>query len=437
MKQRKFSTVALLGTVLLLWLSTNTVLAADNQGHTTEIDRVVAVVNDDVITATELQTRINDLKKQLSRQGTTLPPPDVLRKKVLERFVLDRIQLKLAAANGIRVSDEMLNKTISAIATQNKLSLSDFRKVLQQDGYDFAHFRDNMREEITMRRLRQRQVASRITVSPQEIDNFLINQRAQGHVDDEYHLGHILIALPESASPAQIRKKRAQARAVLKKLQQGANFTTTAAAVSDGRQALQGGDLGWRKAGELPTIFADAVQGMKTGDLSTVIRSPSSFHIIKLLGHRSTKHHVIKQTHARHILIRPNALVSEADAKKKLLELRERILKGEDFAKLAASNSADKASAADGGDLGWAGPGKMVPAFEAAMNKLAPGEISPPVKTPFGWHLIQVLDRRVIDDTDKFKREQARKFIYQRKLDESEAEWLRKLRGESYVEYRL
>jgi len=436
MKRHTFSPAVLLGTALLLWATTS-VLAANNKDDTTAIDRIVAVVNDDVITATELRARIDDLKKQLRRQDTTLPPPDVLRKKVLERFVLGRIQLQLAAANGIRVSDEMLNKTISAIATQNKLSLSGFREVLQQDGYNFAHFRENMREEITMRRLRQRQVASRITISPQEIDNFLINQRAQGHADDEYHLGHILIALPESASPTRIRKKQAQAQAVLEKLRQGEDFTATAAAVSDGRQALQGGDLGWRKAGELPTIFADAVQGMKTGELSTVIRSPSGFHIIKLLGHRSTKHHVIKQTRARHILIRPNALVSEADARKKLLELRERVLKGEDFAKLATSNSADKASAANGGDLGWAGPGKMVPAFEAAMNKLAPGEISPPAKTPFGWHLIQVLDRRVIDDTDKFKREQARKFIYQRKLDEAEAEWLRKLRGESYVEYRL
>ena len=437
MKRSRFLSAALLATMLLLWLMTATVLAADNTDDARPIDRIVAVVNDDVVTATELQARIADLKRQLQRQGTALPPPNVLQKKVLERFVLDRIQLQLAAANGVRVSDELLNKTISTIATQNKLSLSGFRELLQRDGYNFAHFRENMREEITMRRLRQRQVASRITVTQQEIANFLINQRAQGHVDDEYHLGHILIALPESATPEQIKAKRAQAQAVLEKLRLGQDFATTVAAVSDGRQALQGGDLGWRKAGELPTIFADAVQEMKTGDLSALIRSPSGFHIIKLLGHHSGKHHVIKQTHARHILIRTNALTSDEDAKKQLLALRAQALKGEDFAKLAASNSADKASAAQGGDLGWAGPGKMVPAFEEAMDKLSPGEISQPIKTPFGWHLIKLLGRRVVDDTDQFKRDQARKFIFKRKLDEAEAEWLRKLRGESYVEYRL
>lgn len=401
------------------------------------IDRIAAIVNDDVITASELEQRLTTLTKQLRQQRTPLPPRAVLRKQLLERMVLNRIQLQIAETTGIRVDDETLNKTIGNIAAQNKLTLSQFRDVLEKDGFGFAQFREEMRQEIIIRRLLQRQVESRISVTEQEIDNFLVNQKTQGKAHDEYHLGHILIALPEAASPAEIREARERAQGILEELRRGRDFSETAVAVSDGQQALKGGDLGWRKSGELPTLFVNVVQNMKVGEVSDLIRSPSGFHIIKLLEHRSGQRHLVTQSRARHILIRPGGLTSEEQALETARELRRRLLAGEDFAQLAKEYSDDKASAVDGGDLGWVSPGQMVPEFEQALAKLEPGTISEPVKSGFGWHLIQVLERRQHDDTDEFTRNQARKQIFQRKVEEAQANWLRRLRDEAYVEYRL
>ncbi len=401
------------------------------------IDRIAAIVNDDVITASELEQRLTTLTKQLRQQRTPMPPRAVLRRQVLERMVINRIQLQIAEASGIRIDDETLNKTIGNIAAQNKLTLSQFRDVLEKDGFSFAQFREEMRQEIIIRRLLQRQVESRISVTEQEIDNFLVNQKTQGKAHDEYHLGHILIALPEAATPAEIRQARERAQGILEELRQGRDFSETAIAVSDGQQALKGGDLGWRKSGELPTLFVDVVRNMKVGEISDLIRSPSGFHIIKLLEHRSGQRHLVAQSHARHILIRPGGLISEKQALETARELRRRLLAGEDFAQLAKEYSDDKASAVDGGDLGWVSPGQMVPEFEQALTKLEPGAISEPVKSGFGWHLIQVLERRQHDDTDEFTRKQARKQIFQRKVEEAQANWLRRLRDEAYVEYRL
>ncbi len=411
--------------------------SAAEGGEIMELDRIVAVVNDDVITTTELQQQIDIIVRQLRQQRTPLPPLPVLKKQVLERIIVNRIQLQLAAANGIRVDDETLNQTIRRIAERNNLTLAQFRDVIEADGFSFAQFRESMREEIIITRLRQRQVDSRISVSDQEVENFLANQKIQGNANDEYRLGHILIALPEGASPAQIRAARAKAEKILGELRGGADFTQKAMSVSDGQQALSGGDLGWRKAGELPTIFADKVQHMKTGDISNLIRSPSGFHIIKLVDHRNAERHIATQTRARHILIRPNDLTTDEQARELLLQLRERAASGEDFAELARTYSDDKASAVDGGDLGWVEKGKMVPEFEKAMLALQPGQFSDPVKTQFGWHLIEVVDRREIDVTEEFTKNKVREQIYQRKVEEAGANWLRKLRDESYVELRL
>ncbi len=410
---------------------------AAEQPQAATIDRIAAIVNDDVITTSELEQRLDTLLKQLRQQRTALPPRQVLRKQVLERMVLKRIQLQIAALSGIRVDDETLNKTMANIAAQNDLTLSQFRDVLERDGFSFARFREEMRQEITIRRLLQRQVESRISISEQEVDNFLINQKTQGKAHDAYRLGHILIALPEAASPAQIRAARERARGILAELRDGRDFAETAIAVSDGQQALKGGDLGWREAGELPTLFVDVVRHMKVGEVSDLVRSPSGFHIIKLLDHRSGQRHLVTQTHARHILIRPDGLNSSEQALETARDLRRRLLAGEDFAELAREFSDDKASAVDGGDLGWVNPGQMVPEFEQALARLSPGAISEPVKSGFGWHLIQVLERREHDDTDEFTRQQARKQIFQRKLEEAQANWLRRLRDEAYVEYRL
>lgn len=410
---------------------------ADTAAPLGPVDKIVAVVNDDVITSTELDNRLHAIKDQLKSQSAPLPPDPVLKKQVLDRMILASLQLQLADQNGIRVDDDTLNRTIERIAEDNKLSLPDFRAVLEKEGYDFATFREDIRREILINRVQQRQVNDRIMVTEQEIDNFLAAQRAQGNTGAEYHLAHILIAVPDAASSERIQAARQRAEDVLKKLRAGANFQETAIAVSDGQQALQGGDLGWRKAAELPTLFVDPVLHMKTGDISDLIRSPSGFHIIKLLEQRNDQRHIVTQTHARHILIRTDELTSDDAAQARLNDLRQRIKDGADFAALARNYSNDTATASNGGDLGWVNPGDMVPNFEAQIDKLATGEISKPFKTGFGWHIVQVLERRRHDDTDAFMRSQARDAIRQRKTEEELQSWLARLRDDAYVENRL
>ena len=410
--------------------------AAAFSANTTELDRIVAVVDDDVITRTELNDKLESVEKQLRQQNVALPGEDTLRKQVLERLILTHIQLQLAARSGIQVDDDTLNRTISTVAAQNKLTLSEFRNVLERDGVDFAQFREEMRDEIILRKLRQRQVDSRITVTNQEIDNLLAAQKRQGNISDEYRVGHILIALPEAATPKQIQAAREKAQMVLSELRHGADFGKTAITFSDGQQALDGGDLGWRRAGELPTMFSDVVLQLKVGEISDLIRSSSGFHIIKLLDHRGGDRHITTQTHARHILIRPNELISDDDARRKLEEIRDRIEHGEDFAAMAKAYSDDKANSGNGGDLGWINPGDMDPDFEAAMDALQPNQLSQPVRTRFGWHLIEVLGRRNQDITEEFERTKAREQIYQRKIEEESMNWLRRLRDEAYVEIR-
>lgn len=400
------------------------------------LETIVAVVNDDVITRTELDNRLRTIKDQLKSQSASLPPDPVLEKQVLDRMILARLQLQLADSNGIQVDDETLNRTIERIADDNKLTLPEFRAVLEKEGYDFAAFREDIRREIIISRVQQRQVNDRVMVTEQEIDNYLAQQQAQGS-GLEYHLAHILIAVPDAASAERIQAARQRAEDVLAKLRAGADFQETAIAVSNGQQALQGGDLGWRKLGDLPTLFVDPVSHMKVGDISDVIRSPSGFHIIKLLDRRDGGRHIITQTHARHILIRTDALTSDADAQAKLRELRKQIESGADFAVLARRYSNDTANATNGGDLGWITPGEMVPIFEEHMDKLAIGEVSEPFKTSFGWHIVQVLERRRHDNTDAFLRGQARDAIRQRKIEEELQSWLARLRDDAYVENRL
>lgn len=411
--------------------------AAGNEGDPRNIDRIVAIVDNNVITQSELDDQMEAVKLQLRQQGLQTPPGPILQKQVLERAILEQIQLKLAESSGIRIDDESLNQTIAGIASQNNMTLSQFRETLQGDGYDFTKFRESVRKEIILRRLRQQYVDSRITITEQEVDSLLATQRRQGNETDEYRLGHILVALPEAATPEQIQQAQERANNLLNQLKQGADFTQTAISSSDGQQALNGGDLGWRKAGELPTLFAELVPQMKTGDLSNLIRSSSGIHIIKLVGRRTGQQHIVTQTHARHILVRLSALTTDQKAEDILSDVKRRISEGEDFAVLAQRLSEDKATASDGGDLGWLEPGEMIADFEKAMDRIEPGDVSDPVKTRFGWHLIQVMDRREYDNTEGFTRDKARDVIYQRKLEEAGEEWLRRLRDEAYVEYRL
>ena len=351
---------------------------------------------------------------------------------------MERLQLQVAERVGIRVDDESINKVVSNIARENNLTLEQFRQVLAREGYNFADFRDNIRKDITISQLRKRRVENRVTVTEQEVDNYLINTASRLGSNDEFHLGHILIAVPEAASPDQIQAAKQRAEAILGRLRLGADFAQTAIAESNGQRALEGGDLGWRKAGQMPTLFGESVINMQVGQISDLIRSPSGFHIIKLLDRRShEQRHTVQQTLARHILIKPNEVVSNAEAQQRITRLYERILAGADFGQLARASSDDTASAVEGGSLGWVNPGVMVPEFEEQMNNLQPGQISAPFESQFGWHIVQVMARRQHDDTQQYERMQARQLIGKRKSEDAVENWLREMRSEAYVEYRL
>ena len=402
-----------------------------------ELDNIIAVVNDDVITRVELDNRLQLVKKQLGAR-TQLPDDAILRKQVLERMIMEKLQLQIAKRSGIRIDDETINRVIENIAKENKLSMEQFQKVLTRDGMPFADFRENIKNELLINELLKRQVKNKVTVSEQEVDNYLANKANIKNHDEEYRLSHILVATPEAATPAQIQKARSRAEALRKRILNGEDFTRLAIGNSDGPQALKGGDIGWRKAGQMPTFFGQIVSNMKVGDVSPPLRSASGFHIIKLMDKRSPdQSHEVQQTLARHILIRPNQLVSNDDARKQLQALRARILAGEDFGQLARTHSADSASAAEGGSLGWTNPGTMVPKFEEEMDKLKPGQISQPFRTQFGWHIVQVMSRRRHDDSKQYLRNQARMLIGKRKADEATQNWLRRMRSEAYVDYRF
>jgi peptidyl-prolyl cis-trans isomerase SurA len=423
----------------LQWLATiiGCLFLLQNVPAAIELDRIIAVINDDVVMKSELDEKVRTVKTQLNEQGTALPPISILEKQVLDRLILTKLQIQMAENTGIRVDDESLNRTISNIAAENKLSLAQFREILEADGYSYQKFREDIRHEILTSRLRQRQVDNRITVTEREIHNFLDNKEHQGEIETEYSLAHILVATPEGISAAERDDSKKVADKILGDLKNGGDFAQLAATYSDGQDALDGGKLGWRKAGQVPTLFAESVADMQKGDVSNVIRSSSGFHIIKLLDVRSTEQHVVTQTNARHILIRTDELISDADANNRLILLTNRLKGGDEFADLARGHSNDTVSAADGGSLGWVSPGDLVPEFESAMNALAPGEISAPFKTQFGHHIVQVLERREHDSTEDVKRAKAREAIRRRKMEEAHQNWLREMRDDAYVEYRM
>ena len=401
------------------------------------LDRVVAVVNNEVITRLDLDEQMRVALQQLRRQNTPLPAQDVLERQLLERLVTARVLVQTARETGLRVDDTQLQRSLERIAQENKLTPEAFRKALEGDGVNFNRFRDELRNEILIARLKEREVDSKILITDAEIDNYLKNQQSQGGKDDEYSLAHILVMVPEQASPEQIQARRAVAEKALSQLRGGADFRQVSAGVSDAPNALEGGPLGWRPSSRLPQIFVDGVKTLKVGDLSPVLRSANGFHILKLLDKRGNETPVIvQQTHTRHILVRLNEVVSEADAKQRLANLRERIDNGADFAELARLQSED-ASSSRGGDLGWLSPGDTVPEFERAMNALEPGQVSGPVQSPFGWHLIQVLERRDEDLSKERQRLMARQAIRARKSDEAYQEWVRQQRDRAYVELRL
>ncbi len=401
------------------------------------IDKIVAIVDEDIITLTELDRQMQVVQQQIRAQNTLPPPQNVLKKQVLEREIIKRIQLQLAKNTGITIDDNALTSTLENIAAQNSLSLDEFRKVLERDGFKFADFREDIRNEMALARLMQREVNSRVLVTDQEIANFISTQETQGNIDDEFLLSHILIAVPEASNAEAIEKIKDKAQRVLDELNQGADFAQMAISVSNAQKALEGGSLGWRKAGQLPALFTRLVFKMKKKSISELIRSPNGFHIIQLVDKRTRKKHIITQTQARHILMRPNELMDADEVVLRLQQLRERIINGDDFLELARSHSADTNSAAVGGDLGWISPGDMVPQFETVMNDTSTGEVSEPFQSQFGWHILQVLDRRSLDNREEFARNKANEFIRQRKTDELAESWLRQLRDQAYVQIKI
>lgn len=403
----------------------------------TELDRIVAVVNDDVIVHSEMETRMRVVIEQLENSGVPAPPRDVLEKQVLEQLILDRLQMQIATNTGIRVDDETLNRQIAEIARQNNLTLREFRDILERDGYVFAAFREEIRNQLIKTRVQQRQVQDRVQVTERDIDNYLATREKQGGENPEYRLGHILIAVPDGASPEELAEAKDQAQDIVARLRAGANFGRTAAAESHGQQALEGGDLGWRKGGELPTIFEGVAPKLEKGEISEIIRSPSGFHIIKLLDVRGAGRHVIKQTHARHILVKTTEVLGANAVRGRLNLLRARILNGADFAELARASSDDPGSAVKGGDLGWLSPGDTIPPFEKTMDSLEVGEVSQPFETQFGWHIVQVLGRRDRDSTQEVRRGKAAETLQKRKVEEELQAWFRQIRDEAYIEYRL
>ncbi len=401
------------------------------------LDRVVAVVNSEVVTRLDLDEQVKVALKQLKRQGTPLPAADVLERQLLERLITVTLLVQSARETGLRVDDTQLQLSMERIAQENKVAPEAFRKMLEADGIDFSRFREELRNEILISRLREREVDSKILITDAEIDNYLKTQQSREGKDDEYSLSHILILVPEQASPEQIKAKRIIAEKAHEQIKAGADFRQISAGVSDAPNALDGGPLGWRTAARLPQIFVESALSMKVGEVSTVLRSANGFHIIKLLDKRGNESPVIiSQTRARHILIRLSEVVSETEAKQRLTNIKERIDNGASFIELARLQSED-ASASRGGDLGWLNPGDTVPEFERAMMALEPGQVSDPVQSPFGWHLIQVVERRSEDMSKERQRVLARQAIRSRKADEAYQEWVRQQRDRAYVELHL
>ncbi|HET6725747.1 MAG TPA: peptidylprolyl isomerase [Gammaproteobacteria bacterium] len=401
------------------------------------LDRIVAVVNDNVILLSELEQQTALTRQEMAGRGTPIPPTDVLQRQVLQQMISTRLQLERAQRQGIRVPDDVVNQALARIAQQNGFSLSDMPNVLASQGVDYNQFRQEIRDQLILHRIHQQAVEKRVVVTPTEVDRYLVAQAKQGHGNTQYHVYQILLRVPHDASPAEVAKIHRKAEAIEKKLRAGTDFQATAAAVSDGRQALKGGDLGWLQGGDLPESLANTVLTMDEGGISQPIRDAEGFHIIKVAGTRAEHKIIVTQTHARHILIKPNLLVSNTEAEQRLEDLRDKIEHGASFTKLAKEYSDDDTSAAQGGDLGWLDPGVVVPQFQQVMDGLKPKQISQPFETPFGWHIVQVLGRRKQNQTDETRRHKAFMAIRERKLREQTERWLQQLRDEAYVSVRL
>lgn len=400
------------------------------------LDRIIAVVDEELVLGSELDETIRQIELQLRSQGRPLPPRDVMERQVLERLILQRLQTQRAKNAGLQVSEDDLRQALASIAARNQMSINEFAEAATREGVDFGQFREQLRGDLLINKLRQREVESRVTISDQDVELFLQSQAGQ-RSETEYNLSHILIAVKDGEDAVERENAHRQATEVLTKARAGEDFAQLATRYSNDQLALSGGELGWREAAALPSLFADVVPTMQAGDISELLSSPNGFHIVRLNNVRGADQaQMISENHARHILLTPNAVRNDIASKVAAENLRHELSEGKDFATLARKHSDDPSSANQGGDLGWQPKGSFVPEFEKQLEDMQPGELRGPFRSQFGWHIVELLERRTRDDSAALRKDRARAAIYQRKVSEEYDLWLRRLRDEAYVEYR-
>lgn len=402
-----------------------------------ELDRIVAKIDQDVIMRSELDDRLAAVQQQLMARNVALPAQDVLQTQVLEQLILESIQVQLGTRAGIRIDDRAVNEAIARIAGRNQMSVATFRRNLEADGLSFDQVREDIRRELILNQVRQRQIAQRVQISEQEIDNFLASPEGQAQQQVEYNLAHILIPTPDNASPANIQSAQRRAGELSAQLRQGADFETLAIANSGGQNALEGGDLGWRRAEQLPTLFAEQAVKMSKGEISEPIRSPAGFHIFRLVDTRGDEKVLQDQMLVRHILIKPNEIRSDSEAQQQAQDIYQQLENGASFETLAKAHSDDTASALNGGNMGWVSPEVLVPEFQTAMKIVPENVVSEPFRTTYGWHVLEVLGKRQSDISTQVRRNQVRELLGNRKFEEELMVWLREIRDQAYVEIQL
>lgn len=407
------------------------------QSNSVSLDRVVAIVDKDVVLESELNDRKVSILERLKGQYQQLPSEDVLNKQILEQLIIERIELGMAERYEIKVDEAEIDQAIGRVLQKNQITLAQLEADLKTQGLTLDGLRKQMRNELTISHLQQGVVNSRIKVTDQDINNFLASSDGKFATSPDFHIGHILIALSSSADADAIASAEKQANDIYQKLQSGSDFSQMAISYSNDQAALQGGDIGWRKLAQLPELFGNQMASLGIGQVSKPFRSGAGFHILKNIEQRGGGEQLVEQTHARHILIKTSEIMDDAQARTKLLGLKARIEKGEDFGKLARENSEDTGSMLSGGDLGWSTPGMFVPEFEAAMGNTSIGGITRPFKSQFGWHILQVIERRKEDMSDKMKRNQAANVLRSRRFEEEFQLWLTQIREEAYVEVKL
>jgi peptidyl-prolyl cis-trans isomerase SurA len=421
------------------WLATLALLglALTTRAEVEMLDRIVAVVNDGVIMESELNQRIEQIRARMRDRGQSAPPDEVLRQQVLDRMVEQTLQMQLARRGNIKVDDNALNQALASIARRNNMTLEEFARDMKESGQDWAAFREQIRREMIISRLQQAQVGRRVRITERELDRFLESEQSDELFKREYQLGHILLRVSSDASSAEVGQTRDRARELVERLRGGADFSEVATAQSEGQFALEGGDLGWRPAAELPTLFAENAADMDTGEISEPLRSGAGFHILQLKDQRGGGEQVVEQHQVRHILVTADTLRTPEQARQRARKLRQRVMNGEDFAELAEQYSDDPGSARDGGSLGWVSPGEMVPSFEEVMEQTPEGELSPVFETRFGWHFMKVEASRTADRSGDYRRSRAKRALQERRFQEELRRWLQEKRGEAYIDIRI